>query len=294
MTRRALLLLAVLALVWGATWPIMKVAVLGLEPWTFRTYCGVLGGIGMLCVARMNGHRLMMAPDQLRLAVLIAPFSLGGWFVFSALGVGLMGSGRAAIIAYTMPLWAMIFARLLLKESLTPARIISLAAGLCGLAVLLSHDFGLIEDSPMGAAFMVMAALVWGLGTVLFKRATWREPLSVIVAWQLIAISVPVTIMALLTEKLFPAAGIWTWLALAYNVVLSTVVGYYVWNRIVLLLPTGAAVIGSMAVPITGVMFGTLLLGEEIGWREIIALALIAGAITVVMLEKPKLKGAPA
>ncbi|MDG2482917.1 MAG: EamA family transporter, partial [Alphaproteobacteria bacterium] len=198
------------------------------------------------------------------------------------------------IIAYTMPLWAMIFARLLLKESLTPARIISLAAGLCGLAVLLSHDFGLIEDSPMGAAFMVMAALVWGLGTVLFKRATWREPLSVIVAWQLIAISVPVTIMALLTEKLFPAAGIWTWLALAYNVVLSTVVGYYVWNRIVLLLPTGAAVIGSMAVPITGVMFGTLLLGEEIGWREIIALALIAGAITVVMLEKPKLKGAPA
>ncbi|MDG2482809.1 MAG: EamA family transporter, partial [Alphaproteobacteria bacterium] len=97
MTRRALLLLAVLALVWGATWPIMKVAVLGLEPWTFRTYCGVLGGIGMLCVARMNGHRLMMAPDQLRLAVLIAPFSLGGWFVFSALGVGLMGSGRAAI-----------------------------------------------------------------------------------------------------------------------------------------------------------------------------------------------------
>ena len=146
----------------------------------------------------------------------------------------------------------------------------------------------------MGAAFMVMAALVWGLGTVLFKRATWREPLSVIVAWQLIAISVPVTIMALLTEKLFPAAGIWTWLAVAYNVVLSTVVGYYVWNRIVLLLPTGAAVIGSMAVPITGVMFGTLLLGEEIGWREIIALALIAGAITVVMLEKPKLKGAPA
>ena len=290
-SRQALILLAFLALIWGSTWPIMKIAVLAFEPWTFRAYCGVLGGLGMLLVLKLIGQRITLPTDQLRLALLVAPFSLGGWFVFSALGVGLMGSGRAAIIAYTMPLWAIVFARLILQEPITPARTAGLLAGLAGLGVLLSHDFTRISDQPLGIVYMLCAAIVWGLGTVLFKRATWREPVAVIVAWQLLGLGLPVTFIALLTETPLPDADSMAWLALAFNIVFSTVVGYVLWNRIVLLMPAGVAAIASLVVPVTGVLMGAMLLHEAVGWREMTALGLVLGAILLVMKEQPRLKG---
>ncbi len=285
--RTPLLMLVALALVWGANWPIMKIAVLGVEPWMFRAMCTLGGGIGMLALSRAGGHAILVPRDQFLWLAAIAPFSIGGWMVFSALGVGLMGSGRAAILAYTMPLWAVLFARFVLKEPLTPGRLLGLALGMAAIAVLLSHDFSMIEDSPLGAFFMLCAAVTWALGAVLFKRAPWRLPVMVIVGWQLVLVGIPVTVVALLTEPLPTQADLWAWLAVAYNIGPSGILGFYLWNRVLILLPAGAAAVGSLAVPVIGVMAGALVLGEVIGWREWTALLLVSTAIATVMGALP-------
>ena len=285
--RTLLLMLVALALVWGANWPIMKIAVLGVEPWMFRAMCTLGGGIGMLALSRAGGHAILVPRDQFLWLAAIAPFSIGGWMVFSALGVGLMGSGRAAILAYTMPLWAVLFARFVLKEPLTPGRLLGLALGMAAIAVLLSHDFSMIEDSPLGAFFMLCAAVTWALGAVLFKRAPWRLPVMVIVGWQLVLVGIPVTVVALLTEPLPTQADLWAWLAVAYNIGPSGILGFYLWNRVLILLPAGAAAVGSLAVPVIGVMAGALVLGEVIGWREWTALLLVSTAIATVMGALP-------
>jgi len=285
-SRVALGLLALLALIWGVNWPIMKVAVHGVEPWTFRAYCALFGGLGLLAIARAGGHSVMMSRQQFRRAAAVAPFSLGGWIMFSAIGVALMGSGRAAIIAYTMPLWAILAARWLLSEPLTRRRITALVAGLCAMVILLSRDFSQIEDAPLGAVFMLCAAVTWGTGTVLFKRIAWQGPVTVIVGWQLLFIFPPIALVAALTEDLFPPADLWAWLGVLYNIGPGTAGGFYLWNRIVLMLPAGVAAIGSLAVPVIGVLSGALILDETIGWREATALALVVGAIMTVMRER--------
>lgn len=276
-----------LALIWGVNWPIMKVAVLGVEPWTFRALCTLGGGIGMLAISRAAGHPLLVPRDQFLWLAGVAPFSIAGWMMFSAFGVGLMGSGRAAIIAYTMPLWAVLFARFLLGEPLTMARLLGLALGMVAIGVLLSYDVAMIEDSPLGAIFMLCAAVTWGLGAVLFKRAPWRLPVGVIVGWQLVLVGIPVTIVAVLTEPLPRDADLWAWLAVAYNIGPSGILGFWLWNRVLILLPAGAAAVGSLMVPVIGVLAGALVLGEAIGWREWTALALVATAIAVVMGALP-------
>lgn len=282
-------MLTALALIWGTNWPIMKIAVLGVEPWTFRAMCTLGGGIGMLALARIGGHVIRVPRDQFLWLAAVAPFSIAGWMVFSALGVGIMGSGRAAILAYTMPLWAVLFARFVLKESLTAARLIGLALGMAAVVVLLSHDFSMIEDSPLGAFFMLCAAVTWALGAVLFKRAPWRLPVMVIVGWQLVLVGIPVTVVALATEPLPRHGDLWAWLAVAYNIGPSGILGFYLWNRVLILLPAGAAAVGSLAVPVIGVMAGALMLGEVIGWREWTALLLVATAIATVMGAIPGL-----
>jgi len=100
-----------------------------------------------------------------------------------------------------------------------------------------------------------------------------------------------VTFIALLTETPLPDADSMAWLALAFNIVFSTVVGYVLWNRIVLLMPAGVAAIASLVVPVTGVLMGAMLLHEAVGWREMTALGLVLGAILLVMKEQPRLKG---
>jgi drug/metabolite transporter (DMT)-like permease len=285
--RTPLLMLIALAFIWGANWPIMKIAVLGVEPWMFRAMCTLGGGVGMLALSYAGGHSIQVPRDQLIWLAAVAPFSIAGWMVFSALGVGLMGSGRAAILAYTMPLWAVLFARFVLKEPLTPGRLFGLALGMGAIAVLLSHDFSMIEDSPLGAFFMLCAAVTWAFGAVLFKRAPWRLPVMVIVGWQLVLVGIPVTLVALVSEPLPTQGDLWAWLAVAYNIGPSGILGFYLWNRVLILLPAGAAAVGSLVVPVIGVMAGALVLGEVIGWREWTALLLVATAIATVMGALP-------
>lgn len=282
--RLAFTLLAALTVVWGLNWPVMRVGVLGVEPWTFRAFTTVFGGLVLLAAAYVNGQRITVPRDQFRLICMIAPVSIGGWMVFSALGLEHMASGRAAIVAYTMPLWAVIFARFLLDEPITWRRVVGLATGLAGMVVLIGGDLPAIGESPLGAIYMLCAAVTWGLGTVLFKRAPWRIPVPVIVGWQFLVLSVPITAVALIVETPDFNYTAWSWFTIAYQIFAGALIGNYAWAKIVTLLPAGVAAISSLLIPVIGVVSGALILGEPVTWRELVALACVIGALAVVLI----------
>ena len=284
--RLALYLLAVLTVVWGLNWPIMKVGIEGVEPWTFRAFTTVFGGIAMLAAAYVSGQRIRVPWDQFRLICLIGPVSIGGWMVFSALGLEHMASGRAAIVAYTMPLWAVIFARILLGEKITWRRSIGLFIGLTGMVILISGDLPAIGESPLGVIYMLCGALTWGAGTVLFKRAPWRIPVPVIIGWQLLVIAVPITTVAFLTETPRLDYAAWSWFTIAYQIFAGALIGNYAWAKIVTLLPAGVAAISSLIIPVIGVLSGAIILGEPVTWRELVALVCVVAALAFVLVRK--------
>jgi len=283
--RLALWLLALLTVVWGLNWPIMKVGVEGVEPWTFRAFTTVFGGSAMLAAAAIGGHRIRVPWDQFRLICLIGPISIGGWMVFSALGLEHMASGRAAIAAYTMPLWAVIFARILLGVAITWRRALGLVVGLTGMVVLIGGDLPAIGESPLGIIYMLCGALTWGAGTVMFKRAPWRIPVAVIIGWQLLVIAVPITAIAFLTEAPRLDYAAWSWFAIFYQIFVGALIGNYAWDKIVTLLPAGVAAISSLAIPVVGVISGAALLGEPVTWRELVALACVVTALAIVLVR---------
>jgi len=283
--RLALWLLATLTLVWGLNWPIMKIGIEGVDPWTFRAFTTIFGGSAMLITAVMTGQRIQVPWDQFRLICLIGPVSIGGWMVFSALGLEYMASGRAAIAAYTMPLWAVIFARLVLGEPITWRRSLGLAIGLAGMAVLIGGDLAAIGESPLGVVFMLCGAVTWGLGTVLFKRAPWRISVLVIIGWQMLVIGVPITAVAFAVETPGLDYGTWSWFAIGYQVFVGALIGYFAWAKIVTLLPAGIAAISSLIIPVLGVISGAIVLGEPVTWREIVALICVVAALAVVLVR---------
>lgn len=290
------LLLAALTLFWGANWPIMKIALTELPVWWFRGGCLWFGGLGLIAITRLSGLSLAVPSAQRGPLLICALFNVVGWHICSGYGLSLMPAGRAAIIAFTMPLWAALLGRLLLREALTRAKLVGLALGMTGLAVLIGPDLIVLQTAPLGALLMLAAAVSWATGTVLVKRFPWSVPTTTMVGWQLIAGALPVTLGAVLLEAPpdLSAVSEPALLAVAYNFAIPMLFCQWAFFRTVRLFPAAIAAVGTLAIPVVGVYASAMMLDEAVGWREFIALLLICGALAGVLLPAGRRSGPPA
>jgi len=279
-------LLSALTLFWGLNWPTAKIVLGEMPVWTFRSLCLVIGGCVLLAIARLGGRSLRVPTSEIRPLLLCALFNVVGWHLFSAYGISLIESGRAAIIAFTMPIWAAVMGWFVLGERLTRSGVLGLALGVLGLAVLIGPDLASLGTAPLGSLFMLGAAVSWAAGTVSMKKFRWSIPVGVLAGWQLTAGAVPVVLGALIFDRIPNPAEISpeVWVALAYVLALPMVFCHWAWFSIVRLFPAAMAAAGTLAIPVVGVISGALMLGEPVGWREITALLLVCGALTVVLV----------
>ena len=143
-----------------------------------------------------------MAVDRLPLLGLVSLFNITGWHLFTAHALLHTGSGRAAIIGYTMPLWASLISVLVLRIRLTAPQILALALGMAALVLLIGGDLRTIGAAPVGALLMLGAALCWAIGTVLIKRFDWGGmPVTALTGWQQLIGGVPIV------KRRIPGAG---------------------------------------------------------------------------------------
>lgn len=290
-SREGVMLLASLTLFWGVNWPAMKLAVTGIDPWTFRSLCLVAGGGGLLLIARLTGTgRLAIPRGDLGPLLLASLLNVTGWHLGTAFGLTFMGAGRASIIAFTMPVWASLFGVLLLGETLTRTRIAGLALGVAGLGFLLVPELGKIGASPWGAIFMLTAAACWAGGTVVVKGRRWGMGTAALSGWQIVLGGVPVLIgwaVAGHPETLLTAS--WASLGGAlYAMLIPMIYCYWAWFRVVAIFPASLAAIGTLAIPVIGVFSSALMTGERVGPGEIAGLSLVVAALALVMVVPAK------
>ena len=278
------MLLLITVVGWGISWPFLKIALTEIPPWTFRGLIAPAAAILVFGIGALLKYDLGRPDGQWREITLAALLNITFWHVFSAFGIRLLGGGQASIIAYTMPLWAVLFSTWLIGETLTFARIAGLGAGMAGLAVLVSGDVGILASSPLGALFMLIAACAWGAGTTLQKKVNWViSPVS-LVGWQLLIGGLPITFVAFFIDagnwEPVSTAAVWsTIFVLIYPIILC----WFAWFTIVDQVPVAVSTVSILAVPALGVGSSVLVLGEAIGWREIVSLLLICAAIALVL-----------
>ena len=280
------LLLVGITIFWGTNWPAMKIVLGEMPVWWFRSFCVIFSGVGLLTIAMATGTSIAVPAAERRPLLVSALFNTIGWHIFTGYGVSIMPAGRASIIAFTMPVWAALLGYFILGEPLTKAKITGLVLGVAGLAVLVGPDLMVFEHAPVGALFMLLASVSWGIGTILVKRENWTIPTVTLAGWQLVACAVPITVGAMLIEPFPDLGGMSTrsWVAITYIFLLPLLFGQWAFLRTVRLFPASIASIGTLAVPVVGVYSSALVLGEPVGVREFTALVLICSALFVVMV----------
>lgn len=277
-----------LTLAWGTNWPIMKIALDQFPIYTFRFITALGGGLAVLLVSRLQGNSVMLVRGERRVAALAALFNVTGWFYFTAVGLTLLPAGRSAVLAYTMPLFAILAAWLIQREPITGQKWLGLVFGMAAILLLLGDSVGDLGAAPLGVLAILAAAASWGIGTIVQKRS-WKTPVLTLAGWQLLIGGTPLAVLAVMQDAdpfarlTLPGA-----LTVAYVICLGTVFGFWAWFTILSVSSASVAAIAVLPVPMVGVITSMLVLGEVVGWREILALLCITAALaTVLPLPRP-------
>lgn len=272
---RGLVCMLVTALSWGLNWPLVKYLLAQMPPFTMRASAGLLGTAIAFAVAAGTGERLRPPRGQWRALIVSALLNISAFMGASTLGMMWLPASEAAIIAYTMPLWAVLFAWPILGERPGAARLLALALGLAGVAVLLgTQPLRASWTELPGIVIAFAGAWLFGLGTVLAKRRPPVMPPVASVAWQVGLGSVPFGLAALFERPDFSAVPAPAWLGVVYLGTVSLAVAYLTWFEALRLLPASTAAIATLLVPVVAVFGAALLLGEPLGARQLAALGL--------------------
>jgi len=262
---------------WGLNWPAVKFILGEIPPWSLRAVGMSCGAILLTGLAVLLRQRLRPTKSE-RLQLIVAGLlSVLGFNVFTAFGQLHTQTSTAAIIAFTMPMWAAGFSTLFLGERLTPGRIGSLFVGLLGLVLLMSEDLSGFAARPLGPLFMLGAAVSWAAGTVVLKSRAWSIGPIAQAAWMLGVSAPPAIVAGFLFEFegniAMPSLPVVA--TMAYHILFPMVICYAAWSFLVARLPASVAAMGTLLVPIVGVASAALLLGDTLSWQKFGALALV-------------------
>ena len=279
---RPFVALILLAMIWGYNWVVMKKSLQYMGPFDFNALRMALGGVILLFF--MLASRVSLRPRQVSLTILLG-------LCQTAAGTGLIlwalvdaGAGKTVILVYTMPFWILIFAWPILSEKIQGANWIPVVLAVAGLILLLEP--WTLKSTIFSEVLAVIAGACWGLSAIIIKLMQRRPDFDLVsvTAWQFVYGSVPLVIVALLVPQQ-PAQ--WTpylITAVFYNSVLVCAFAFLLWTYIMKKLPAGVAGMGTLAVPVIGILASMLELGERPDTWEAWGMVLILAAITILSL----------
>jgi drug/metabolite transporter (DMT)-like permease len=279
--RSALIALAILSLIWGFNWIVMKSVLIYVGPLTFSALRYVFGTAVLFLVLRLRGEAL--APTPWRDTILIGVAQTLGFQIAVQLALVAGGAGKTALLAYTMPFWVIPLAWWLLGERPGVRQWLCIGLAAAGLLLILEPWSGL--GGALSSLLALAGGACWAIGTVLAKRLFHNATISPLrlTAWQMLAGTVGLVILALCVHE---RAIVWSPLllgALAYNGVLSSGLAWALWLFVVQRLPASVAGLASLITPLIGVGFAWILLGEHPDAAESAGIALMIAALFGVL-----------
>ncbi|MCE2470560.1 MAG: DMT family transporter [Anaerolineae bacterium] len=255
------------ASIWGSMYVVSDLVLLIVPPFTLLTLRIALGLAVLLPLSLRRGQSL---PGRRSLRSLLAVgvvglgISLGAQF----LGTDLSTAVNGALVTSASPAFVVLFAVLLLRERMTLQRLAAIVLASAGLLIILnpaSADFA--SDTFTGDAFLAVAAVTWGLYSVLVRRVTLRQAtpalmVTIVALLGGLLVSIPASILEL-SQRPIGAMSVEIVLGILYLGIVSTALALLLWNRAFSLVPATIASLFFFAQPLAGALLAAVFLGQR-------------------------------
>ncbi len=284
--------LGFVVLCWAFNWLVMKLVVPDIGPFSFAALrlVGAAATIGL--VLALKGERLHPATGEAWPLAWTGFLQIGCLFSLNMLGLQFVLPGRASVLVYSMPLWAIVFGVWLARERPGPRKLWGGLVGLLGLVIFFDPRLVDWHDARVlfGNAMLLLSALLWALGAVLYRRRRWQGQFWPQVLWQLSGAAVPVSIIAFVLENGRPIR--WTAVliaALVYNWLIGTGLAYWCWAKVLTEVSAATAGQAVMLVPVLAFLLSALLFGEAVTPQVLVSVGLIL--LGVVLTLRASVRG---
>ena len=286
MNRSDWAILLFLALIWGAAFFFIKVAVTHVAPLTYVWLRLTIAAAALLAWMRFKGEKLSLPLPvwgaMLVLALLnnIVPFALFGWAQQH------IASGLASILNATTPIWGVVVAHIATSdEKMTPAKLIGVTIGFAGVATMIGPDLLASGGRLLPQIACIVASLCYALAGVWARRfkPMGLKPLKVATAQLLVGALVMTPISLTVAQPWIGgspslvAIGAITALALV-----CTALGYVLYFRLIDSAGATNATLVTLLVPPIAILLGVLFLGELLTGGQFLGLAIIALGLAVI------------
>jgi len=261
----------------------MKIAIAFATPLEFAALRGAIAMISLF--AAVVALRKPLRPPIPGYTIVIGIVQVGGFGLFSVLALEFGGVGRSSILAYTFPLWVALIAWPVLKERPRGFQVLAFPIALVGVAFIL-YPFD-VERGLVGAAYAVLAGILWAIAAVLVKYVGRRHEYDTLTmtAWQML-FGTLVLVAGAAAEP--HAAVVWNpvfTFALLFSSIVSNGLGWFLWMYALTGLPAGVASFGILLSPLVGAVAAAVQLGERDPLPQLVGFGLLFFALVVFSLE---------
>ena len=277
-------LLGLLSILWGGSFFFNGVVLRELPPFTLVLLRVALAALILLPV--LWAQRLPFPKGWIgwRPFFLIALFNNVLPFSLIVTGQVYIPSGLASILNATTPLFTVAVMAAAGEEELIIRRVLGVIVGLAGVVILRGGGVGFANGQGLGILLCLAAALSYGISALIARRELSNSPPLATATFQLMASSLMMVVVAAIFERPWqlPMPGAATWLAVLGLAGLSTALAYIVFFRILRRSGATNVMLVTLLVPVTAILLGSLVLGEQISPREIVGALVIGSALLLI------------
>jgi drug/metabolite transporter (DMT)-like permease len=279
-TRRAVIVMVLLVILWGYSWITSKIGLNYASPLdvvALRLELGILTlFIGLLWTGRP------LRPQHWQALLMIGLIQTGAFLLLNTWALSEGGPGKTSVLVFTMPFWVLVFAWPMLHERIQGLQWVSVALAIVGLLSVLEP--WRMHTSLFSKTLAVVAGMCWAIGVVHAKRLHNRakvEPLS-FTLWQMIVGLIPVLICQALFDRP-PIVWSNTFVVVTmFNGVMATGIGWLAWLYVLHRLPAGTTSLSSLGIPVIAIFSSWIQLGEQPGRSELLGMLLIGVALALL------------
>lgn len=287
-SRLAWLQLAATIVLFGLTWPAMKIGLEAGSPVWLAAGRATLSATAAFALMAALGRLSLPHRNDWPVILSVGGLQLTSFFALANLGVQSLPAGRSGVLAYTTMIW-MVPLSALAGERVGRRAILGALVGVIGIVVLADpqrfdwHDHRIV----LGHAYLLLAGFAWAIAMMHTRRHKWRgTPLDAL-PWQM---SVATVLLWLLAFFLEPDGHLdfdkWQlWMALIYIGVLAGPTGTWAAVSVTRALPPITTSLGMLGVPLVGILSAVPLVHEPITWPLALGTALVLGGMAIVILE---------
>ena len=204
-----------------------------------------------------------------------------GLFLYSALyyyGLAQLSAQEACILNYLWPIMLVLCSCIVLKEKFTLTKGFAMVCSFAGIVILsLGGERGAGGNAVLGMGACILAAVCYGLFSVLNKKADYDQNIAMMVMWLVVAVCAAA--LGLVTEEWKPIVGM-QWIGMLWLGVVIDGVAYLLW-ALSLKGVENTAKIANLAylTPFLSLIISAVVLKEQITPRAVVALVFIVGGI---------------